>query len=74
MDVLTVASISLFKIMLQWLGNCNCHRKNGPGKNGLAGMILDENLIRADHFWLTKNGVAEPILANKSDLARLKMV
>ena len=28
-----------------------CHRKNGPGKNGPAGPILDEKMVRPDHSW-----------------------
>ena len=43
-----------------------CHSKNGPGKNGPAGPILDEKMVRPDHFWLTKNGPAGLILVTKS--------
>jgi len=28
----------------------DCHRKNGPGKNGPAGPILGEKIIQPDHF------------------------
>ena len=51
-----------------------CHRKNGPGKNGPAGPILDEKIVRPDHFWSTKNGLARPFLVTKSGLGWLKMV
>ena len=52
----------------------NCHRKNGPGKNGLARPILDEKMVRPDHSWLTKNGPARPILVTKSGPPWPKMV
>ena len=44
-------------------------QKNGPGKNGPAGLILDENLVRVNHFWVTNIGPAGPILATKSSPA-----
>ena len=43
-----------------------CHRKNGPGKNGSAGPILDEKMVRPDQYWPTKYGLAGPILVTKS--------
>ena len=51
-----------------------CHGKNGPGKNGPAGPILDEKMVRPDHFWSTKNGPPGPFLATKIGPARPKMV
>jgi len=51
-----------------------CHRKNGPGKNGPAGPILDEKIVRPDQFWSTKNDPAGPFLVTKSDPGWLKMV
>ena len=44
----------------------SCHRKNGPGKNGSAGPILDEKMVRPDQYWPTKYGPAGPILVTKS--------
>ena len=49
-------------------------QKNGVGKNGPAGPILDEKLVRPDHSWLTKNVPAGPILVTKSGPAWPKMV
>ena len=43
-----------------------CHRKNGPDKNGPAGPILDEKMVRPDQYWPTKYGPAGPILVTKS--------
>ena len=39
-----------------------CHRNNGPGKNA----ILGEKIVRPNHSWLTKNGLAGPILVTTS--------
>ena len=38
-----------------------CHRKNGLGKNGPVGLILDEKMVQPDHSWLTKNCLAGSI-------------
>ena len=43
-----------------------CHGKNGPDKNGPAGPILDEKMVRPDQYWLTMYGPAGPILVTKS--------
>ena len=43
-----------------------CHGKNGPDKNGPAGPILDEKMVRPDQYWPTKYGPARPILVTKS--------
>ena len=43
-----------------------CHRKNRPGKNGPAGPILNENLVRENHFWMTK--VAKFLTGNRNSL------
>jgi len=51
-----------------------CRRKNGPGKNGPAGPILDEKIVRPNHFWSTKNGPAGSFLVTKSSPGWLKMV
>ena len=49
--------------------------KNGPGKNGLGGVILNEKVVvRPDYSWLTKNGPVELILITKSIPAWPKMV
>ena len=56
-----IASLNLNFLLLLY-----CHRKNGPGKNGPAGPILDEKMVQLDHSWLTKNGPAGPILVTKS--------
>ena len=46
-----------------------CRRKNGP-----AGPILDEEMVRPDQYWPTKYGPAGPILVTKSSLAWPKLV
>ena len=49
-------------------------QKSGLGKNGPAGPILDEKVVRLDHSWLTKNHLAGPILVTKSGPPWPKMV
>ena len=44
----------------------DCHRKNGPGKNGPAGLILIEKMVRPDQYWPAKYSPAGPILVTKS--------
>ena len=44
----------------------SCHGKNGPDKNGPAGPILDEKMVRPDQYWPTKYGPAGPILVTKN--------
>ena len=40
-------------------------QKNGLGKNSSARQILDEKLVWANCFWLTKIGPTRPILVTK---------
>ena len=40
-------------------------QKNGPDKNGPAGPILGEKIVRPDQYWPTKYGPAGPILVTK---------
>ena len=58
-------------IMIKLMG---CHRKIGPDKNGPAGPILDEKMVRPDRYWPTKYGPARPILVTKSGPAWPKLV
>ena len=49
-------------------------QKNGPGKNGPAGPILDEKMVWLDRFCSPKFGLAGPNLAAKNGPGRPKMV
>ena len=51
-----------------------CHRNNGPGKNGLAGPILHEKMVRPDSFCSPEFGQSGPNLAAKNGLGRPKVV
>jgi len=55
LPVFVEISIHCSMIMEVFLGilkyGMDCHRKNGLGKNGPAGPILDEKVVQLDHFW-----------------------